>query len=389
MTDFYKKYFDAIIIGAGPAGTSAAFFLAEKGAKVLILEKEKFPRYKVCGGGVVNRIKKILPYALNEVIEREFYTVEIFDHATNLHFKTIRKEPIIMMSMRQDLDSYMLSKALEAGASIKEGNEVSAITSQNNCVEISTNRGKYYSKFIIAADGVMGISSKLFEMKNNILRLPAIEAEVEVSKEKYSRLFDYPRFDFGIINKGYAWVFPKKNILSIGLVLMKKDSVNLNETYKEYLKILGIDGIFQSEKHGYIIPIHRRINIFGKGRLLITGDAAGIADPVTAEGISSAVLSGFLAADALIEKKFDERYVSDYYNLIIAHEILEENRYAHIISNLVYANAKVRASLFKLYGQRLSELITDIFSGEKEYNSLMTNPVNYYKLLKYLIVKSN
>ncbi len=384
-----RKYFDVIVIGAGPAGASAAFFLASKGVKVLILEKKKFPRHKICGGGVVSRIKKILPFSFENAVEKEFYTVDIFDQSARLHFKTTRSEPIIMMSMRSDLDLFLLSKALEAGAVIKLEYEAKEIVQSDERIEISSNRGNFSGEFLIAADGATGISSKFLGLKDNIIRLPAIEAEVEIDGENYSKLFESPRFDFGIIDKGYAWVFPKRDHLSIGVALMKKDKVNLNEAYRKYLSLLGLTKIIHSEKSGYTIPMLRQTKNFGFGRLLLTGDAAGLADPVTAEGISGSVFSGYLAAKAIIEKRFDVRFVRDFYNLIIHENIIKENRYARIISNLIYSSPQVRAIIFKLYGQRLSEIITDIFTGEKKYSSLMTDPTNYYKLLKYMLEDKN
>ncbi len=386
VDDSNLKHFDAIIIGSGPAGAVAGYFLAKKGVKVLILEKEKLPRYKVCGGGIVRRTKKILPFSLNAVVENEFHAVNVFDHSTNLHFQTERNEPILMMSMRQNFDSFLLHKAEEAGAVVKDNHLVKDIAMLDDKVQLSTNYGNFEGKFFIAADGATGISSRFLGLNKNLIHLPAIETETEVNIESYSKFFESPRFDFGIIDKGYGWVFPKKDHLSIGIVLMKKDKVNLNDALKNYLSVLGIKEIINFEKHGYFIPINRKNKNFGIKRLLLTGDAAGLADPVTAEGISNAVLSGYLAASALIEKDFDVRSVNNFYNRAVYQNILSENNYANFISNLVYRYSKVRTALFKIYGQKLSELITDIFTGEKTYSGIMTNPSSYLKLIKYFFI---
>ncbi len=122
---------------------------------------------------------------------------------------------------------------------------------------------------------------------------------------------------------------------------------------------------------------------------MLTGDAAGFADPVTAEGISNAVLSGKLAAEAVIKSGGNPAETSILYNTSLRQTILKELNYSQMISPLVYGYPSARSILFRLYGQKLSELITDIFTGDKKYSSLLNDPLNYLKLFKYLVVGKN
>jgi flavin-dependent dehydrogenase len=119
--------YDAIIIGGGVAGTSAAYFLAKGGKNVLLLEKEKLPRYKTCGGGVISRISDILPYEINPIVDKKMYTADIFDHVNNIGFHVKRDEPIINMTMRENLDYFMLEKASEQNAICKDEETVTDI----------------------------------------------------------------------------------------------------------------------------------------------------------------------------------------------------------------------------------------------------------------------
>jgi geranylgeranyl reductase family protein len=382
-----KNFYDVIIIGSGPAGSSAAYFLTQKGIKTLVLEKEKLPRYKTCGGGVVGRLKKILPFNFDAVIEKYCYRSEVFDHSSNLRFSTERTKPIIMMTMRCDLDYFILSESINSGAALIDQCRIDNIRLNLNEVEVVCDNEKYYSSFVISADGAMGSISKKFCPVNNFTRLPAFEYEAYINETSFQKFENCARFDFDIVPDGYGWVFPKKDHLSIGVVSMKKNynSINLNILFHEYIIRLGIERIIKSEKHGFIIPINNNVNDIIYKRILLAGDSAGFADPVTAEGISNAVLSGRLAANAVFDGDFNEELVGYLYKKYAVESILNEHSYAKFISYLVYSNPRIRSFLFKYFGQNLSELMTDIFTGENSYSKLLTSPANYLSFINQLI----
>ncbi len=384
-----SKIYDAIVIGSGPAGSSAAYFLAENKSDVLVIEKKILPRYKTCGGGIVNRVKKLLPIDFNKISEINCNYSEIYDHNNKLKFTTQRYDPIIIMTMRDNFDYHILSHALKIGAQLKEGTEVVNVTCNNDFVEVKTKSSTFYGKFVIISNGATGININKLGIKTNNIKLPALEYEVYVDNNDYKRFSKSARFDFDIVPHGYGWVFPKKDHLSIGIINIKSRRKDLNNIINDYFKILGIKNVIKSERHGYFIPLNYRGKKFAKDRILLTGDAAGLADPVTGEGISHAIESGKIAAEALIESRFDEETASYIYNKKIANTILREIKYAKIIAALVYTYPYVRKLLFKLYGQNLSELMTDIFIGNNSYSRLLTSPMNYLKLIGYLFPVKN
>ena len=381
-----NNFYDVIIIGSGPAGSSSAYFLSAQGFKVLVIEKEILPRYKTCGGGVVQRVAKLFPFSFEEVSDVQCFTTEVFDIRANRHFVTRRDKPIIYMTMRNEFDYLILSKAKAAGAMVLENTEATDLITGKESVDVLTKDDKYTARFVIGADGAGGICSKILKLKLYLIKLPALEYEIYTGDSMLDKFNKSARFDFDIIPNGYGWVFPKKDHLSIGVVEMKKGKKELNKLFDIYLKLLGITNVQRYERHGYFVPLIKGNNLkFAKDRIFLTGDAAGFADPVTAEGISSAVLSGKIAADTINESYLNPGMAADLYNYKINHSIIDELRFSKIIAALVYTYPAVRGLLFRFYGQKLSELITDIFMGEKKYHDLLTDPLNYYKLIKYLL----
>ena len=373
--------YDVIIIGSGVAGASAAYFLAGAGEKVLVLEKEELPRNKTCGGGVISRITNLLPYDLTPVVDRKINVADVFDHTNDLHFHIERNSPIINMTMRDRLDHFMLEKAVEMNAASLDKIKVTDIIENENDVEVITTKENYKGRFVIGADGATGITIKKLGVQNNCRKIPAIESEIFIDDEELIKFNNSARFDFGLIPYGYGWVFPKKEHLSIGVLTMHTSRINLNEYLKEYLSKLGIRNIIKEEKHGYVIPLHIRKKKFAYGRILLVGDAAGFADPITAEGISYAIESGKYAADAIINGGDKIKSVNNKYESSIK-RILTELKYAGILAYFIYTSPSLRSFVFKRYGKELSSLMTDVIAGEVKYSELLRNPLNYLKLFR-------
>ncbi len=382
--------YDVIIIGAGVAGASAAYELANSGADVLVLEKEKLPRYKTCGGGVVHRAIEKLPFSTDGVVERSYNTIDIYDHETDLYFKVSREKPIINMMMRADLDSLIIEEAVKKGAQVNDGIKVIKVVNNNENVEVVTNSTIFKTDFVIAADGASGICSKICGISKNYFRVPAIECEVSLTDDELDYYKNSTRFDFGFIPHGYAWVFPKKNHVSVGIASMKKLKVNLNDYLEKYFAMLGFKDVANIEKHGHIIPINpfRLKPVYN--RILLTGDTIGLADPITTEGISYAIESGQLAANAVLEGSKDKLKVEKTY-LKSLKPLFNELKYARILAWFVHGSPLIRRFVFKHYGKRLSELLADVITGKKKYSGMMKNPLNYAKLFRpqYFFYKKN
>lgn len=363
------KTYDVAIIGSGPSGASAAFEAAKNGFKSIIIEKEHLPRYKTCGGGFVFRGRKNMPFDISSAVEREFYDVDIRFDAKKLALNAKRKNPIISMIMRDDFDFLMVLKAQELGVELLQGEKLIALDFQDTFTTLTTTQQKIQAKFIIAADGALSATAKLAGWEETRLMCPALEYEIKVSDEDFERLSTSARFDIDVVPFGYGWSFPKKNHLSVGVGNFTKSTkkINLKENYKDYLKILGINEVLEEKAHGFIIPISPRKDGFVKHNVFLIGDAAGFADPLTAEGISNAIYSGKLAAKAISESELNLEKAIELYNKKLDKKLIPELKLGVKLAGFFYENRKLRNLLLKKHGQRAAEYMTDIFMGDRTY----------------------
>jgi len=304
-----------------------------------------------------------------------------------LHFSTKRQQPIVSMTRRDKFDFVLVLAAKDAGADVLQECKVIDIVTQADRVELVTNKGSLLARFVVAADGAMGPIARKAGWQETRYLAPALVCEVSVSDDMLRRFGRAARFDFGVIPCGYAWVFPKKGHLSIGVLCMRHTSIKLIEMFERYIRILGINNILVLKRHGFLIPVSPRKDTFVKGHVLLTGDAAGLADPVTGEGITFIIQSGQIAARALLKGDFEEGRVKQAYDSALAKNILPELQSGRVLAKLIYDYPRMRTWLFRLYGQELCEAVTDVFMGKRTYDGILHNPLNCLRLFGFMRLK--
>src|SRR5262249_11118541 len=144
---------------------------------------------------------------------------------------------------------------------------------------------------------------------------------------------------------------------------------------------VGVKQIERIERHGYLIPVMPRQERLARGRVLLIGDAAGLVDPITGEGITYAILSGQLAAKALCEGNLDVSQVCRRYDALLRRNILGELKAARILGNWMYNYPRLRCWAFRRQGKRLTDFMTDVVMGERTYRGALKSPTNYLKML--------
>lgn len=377
--------YDVVVVGAGPAGASAARLLATRGLAVAILEKERLPRYKVCGGGIVYRARTMLDVDIAPVVRCECRKAAIALIKSGANYTVTRDVPLISMVMRSDFDALLTASACDAGAEFLEGCGVDTAEFHGDGVVLQTSRGPVRAGFVIAADGVNSIMARLAGWKRLDRLAPAIECELHVSTSDYARFENCARFDFDIPPDGYGWVFPKGDHLGIGVVNFGGNSgkVNLKSCLNEYAQWLRLPLPDPRRLSGYVIPVLPRQDGFVRKRVFLTGDAAGLGDPISAEGISNAIHTGMMAAKSIVDGEMDEHRSADLYEAAIARELLQELAAGRTLARAFYASRTIRAWMMRQYGKRMVGEVVRIITGEQRYTDYAEAFLNKIKLWRW------
>jgi geranylgeranyl reductase family protein len=362
--------YDVAIVGSGPAGASAAIELARNGVKVCLVEKEAHPRYKVCGGGLLARAVSLLPVPIEAVVEQPCHRVEMRFAGKGVSFTARRPKPIIYMVMRADLDALLMDEAKKCGVEVFENTQGMDVLQESGRVTLYTDREPITSRFLIGADGVSSVVAQKCGWPLNREAIPAMECEVMVAPATLERFSGTGRFDLDHPSRGYSWVFPKKKHLSVGVLSMTQSGAGLREHLREYLELLEIESTPPLKLRGAMIPVKPRPGAPAKGRVLLVGDAAGLAEPVCAEGITNALRSGLFAAKAIMEGGMDpEKVVSNYLGEM-ERSVFRELEIAGQHARVMYGNPLLRNMLFRVKGESFCNRLIDVMMGETGFEEM-------------------
>lgn len=371
---------DIAIVGAGPAGASAALALAASGLSVVVLERQPWPRYKTCGGGVTGRAMRELA-GIDVPVAHHCHRVELNLLDCGLSFNETRAEPLVSMVMRGDFDAALMTAATDAGATLIDNSPVTRLDPDETGVAIITPRGSIRAGLVILADGALSPLARSRGWPDGRRMIPALEWEVPVDDLTMARFHDTARFDFGVVSDGYAWIFPKGHHLSAGLGAFEGRQHKLPLILQRYLDQLEIRPTGPIQRRGALIPVSPRRAPFARERLLLVGDAAGLTDPLTGEGITFAIRSGRLAAASIISGELNPPAVAARYERALREQILPEIQHGALLSALLYRFPAWRRRIFARRGAQLTRRMSDVICGQTSYREIYRKASSWWRLL--------
>jgi geranylgeranyl reductase family protein len=288
--------YDVIVVGAGPAGASAAYWLGEAGKQVLVLEKERLPRYKACGGGVPKAVFERFPFDFSPVVEREIGRARFRFRDGREVAADLPGRPVAMV-MRERFDYHILR---HARADVRDGSPMVAVQQDGAGVEVATESGETFrARYLIGAGGANSRVARLVGLRQGKQVGGTIEVEVPASDSLLEEYAETVLFLFGTLPTGYLWIFPKAEHLSVGIGVFHGKATRLKEKLRQEMAKLEVD-VDQGGWRGHPIPVYLQHEPLHRERILLVGDAAGLVDPLLGEGIRHAVDSGRLAAEAVL-----------------------------------------------------------------------------------------
>jgi geranylgeranyl reductase family protein len=315
-----------VVVGCGPAGSTAAYVLANAGIRVTAIDRYEFPRPKLCGGLITRKTVELIDevYGSVECLVRD---EKIFKSTSSGYKLFHRKKQLCDCTCdypfyfvdRSGYDNYFLGQAKAKGVEVLEGSKVKDVDFRGGRVE--TSGGKFIDcDFIIAADGANSLIRKKLEktyvrLKKKWEENLAIAVECMVSQNELRERIDVPHVYFGYTQWGYAWAFPHGHDVVLGIgSLVKRSGSRIKRQFGVFLDELGIAANLRSNLKGHPVPYGYHLPNPTEERCLLVGDAAGFVDSLYGEGIFFSHYSGYLAAKSILlhcsnNTKVNEEYV--------------------------------------------------------------------------------
>jgi len=326
------RRYDAVVVGGGPGGALAAYELGRRGAQTLLVEKHALPRDKPCGGGLTAKIVDVLPFSVQPVVER---TITAVDLSWRLSDSTVLagNAPLIYMVRRCRFDQFLVQRALATGnVTLVEGRAVTGVDPLRTGFSVRTAQEAFLGDHLIGADGASGCVAPALGLMRDRRLMPAMESELAVEPAVAEYWHDRVGLDLGSLRGSYGWVFPKDDHLNVGAGCFTDRTavVRALRTYaRTHLerRIAGTPRVIA--QRGFVLPLRRVGAPIQQGRAMLVGDAAGLVEGFTGEGIYWAVRSGLLAARAILEGAGTPRY-QERIDRELMPDLYAARRWAHV-----------------------------------------------------------
>ncbi|MGW4032385.1 geranylgeranyl reductase family protein [Streptomyces sp. NPDC004838] len=293
---------DVVVVGAGPAGASAAYAAAVAGRRVLLLEKAELPRYKTCGGGIIGPSRDSLPPGFELPLRDRVHAVTF---SLNGRLTRTRRSKRMLFGLinRSEFDARLVEHAQKVGVTLRTGVTVSRVDQHGpavpdrRTVAVVTSGGEtILAHAVVGADGSASRIGAHVGVKLDQVDL-GLEAEIPVPEPVAEDWAGRVHIDWGPMPGSYGWVFPKGRTLTVGVISARGEGAATKRYLEDFIARLGLAGFEPAISSGHLTRCRSDDSPLSRGRVLVCGDAAGLLEPWTREGISFALRSGRLAGE--------------------------------------------------------------------------------------------
>lgn len=359
--------FDAVIVGAGPAGATAARELALGGARVCLLDKARFPRPKPCGGALSPRVLRHLPSGVEPLLRARIRRA-VFTFRLGRPFEIVSPVPMGYTVCRDEFDAWLRAGAEEAGAAVLEGVAVRDIRQAGNEFCVCAAGERIRAPWLIGADGANSRVAALWLPRRRPAKFIALEAEAPCDGHP---LEETVLVDVGRYPGGYAWAFPKGDRVNVGVMLEFSRGRELRRTFEVFVRTLRElpSGIAATARTAPVAAPRGEPVPCARSGVLLVGDAARLTDPFLGEGIYYAVRSGSLAAAALLTGR-DTADAVRRYEASVAEAIWPEFRAASRIASLFHRTPRWWHRILSRMPGSLMPYVA-VLAGEQSYAGLL------------------
>lgn len=284
---------DVIVVGAGPAGASAARAAADNGASVLLLDRATFPRYKTCGGGLIGLSRQYLHPSVEGTIEREIAEVG-FSLKMGKITRRARREPSLAMVRRDRFDQANVDAAMDAGSTFRDGVNIRKVEQDGDVVTVTSDHGVHSARVVVGADGAGGRIGRYVGVQ---IAHTDLGLELELPLPASGDWVESVLLDWGPRPGTYAWVFPKRDRLTVGVIETKGSHGATREYLDNWVRRLNLQDLQPIHDSGHLTQWRRTGTPTRRGRVIVAGESGGFLEPWTREGISFALRSGTWAGE--------------------------------------------------------------------------------------------
>lgn len=363
--------FDLIVIGAGPAGSAAGVTAARLGLRVALVDKAAFPREKLCGGGFTGRSRRHLREVFGRDVAEDLFLPlhRMRLVADGAPLGDLTDAPPIWMTMRRAFDAMLVDAAQAAGCVLEAPARIAALDLLTGRVDLSDGRS-LSAPVLLGADGANStVARAIFGQAFDPARI-GFGLEVEAPRAAPPAPDDPVEIDLAAAAWGYGWAFPKPGSITIGVGGLHARNPDLRDSLARYLARHGISG--EPRCRGAFLPFGDFRAVPGRGRALLAGDAAGLVDPITGEGIAWAMKSGQLAAQAVaqaLSAQAPDRALAIYARSLAP--IHSELRRARALRALVY-QPRLQPAFLRLLAREpgLQRRYLALLAGDLDYADL-------------------